>query len=139
MKTKVGVGSSIIAHWRCRRDRDAVLSTTKGILHVIKGETDQAIISVEGAVGKVEVKNLNMSCCTPREQGEILAEDKGLSERHKNRVVGVQYANSVYPNTNNKTPFSLLPSNHSKENHVLSCMSCCEVTAVSQLLVKVDN
>eukprot|EP00981_Chlorochromonas_danica_P006888 scaffold1503_cov150-Ochromonas_danica.AAC.1 len=64
---------------------ETFLPTAKGILP-IKGETDQ-VISVEGApVGNVEIKNLTMTCSTPREHGEILAEDKGLAERHKNRV-----------------------------------------------------
>ena len=64
---------------------DTLLYTGKGIVP-IKGETDQVISVGDAPIGNVEVKNLNMTCITPQEQGEILAEDKGLAERYKSRV-----------------------------------------------------
>ena len=61
------------------------LRTRKGVLRVT-GETDQLICVGGVPVGNVEVKNLSMPCNTPKEIGEILAEDKGFAERHKQRV-----------------------------------------------------
>jgi hypothetical protein len=61
------------------------LRTRKGVLPVT-GETDQLICFGGVPVGNVEVKNLRMPCNTPKEIGEILAEDKGFAERHKQRV-----------------------------------------------------
>jgi hypothetical protein len=61
------------------------LRTRKGVLPVT-GETDQLICFGGVPVGNVEVKNISMLCNTPREIGEILAEDKGFAERHKQRV-----------------------------------------------------
>lgn len=61
------------------------LRTNKGLVSVT-GET-ALLICVGGVpVGNVEVKNLNLPCNTPKEIGEILAEDKGFAEQHKHRI-----------------------------------------------------
>ena len=61
------------------------LATSRGVVPVT-GETDLLICVGGVPVGNVEVKNVTMHCNTPNEIGEILAEDKGFAERHKQRV-----------------------------------------------------
>jgi hypothetical protein len=62
-----------------------LLETPNGLLPV-KGETDQVVAVGDAPVGNIEVKNLDKTCSTPNELGEILAEDKGLAERHRERI-----------------------------------------------------
>ena len=61
------------------------LTTSRGVV-TVTGETDLLICVGGVPVGNVEVENVTMHCNTPNEIGEILAEDKGFAERHKQRV-----------------------------------------------------
>lgn len=66
----------------------SLISPNGGVTQVT-GETDQLICFGGVPVGNVEIKNLNKHCNSPKEIGEILAEDKGFAERHK-QCVGVE-------------------------------------------------
>lgn len=61
------------------------LITPKGLI-TVSGQTDQ-IITVGGVpVGNIEVKNLEHTCSTDRALGQILAEDRGFANQHKERI-----------------------------------------------------
>jgi len=66
-----------------------VLQTLSAELLPVNGETDQLIATGEIPLGNIEVKSLDMTCTTPKEIGEILAEDKGFAERYK-RILGIE-------------------------------------------------
>lgn len=64
------------------------LQTGKDILS-ITGVADQVIAVGSVPVGSVVVNDLSMTCSTPQERGEILAQSKGIAEQHR-RCVGVE-------------------------------------------------